>query len=282
MKTNIRKILCAVLVLVMLLSLSGCGVGSIFSITKTAKAMSKVESASVNISTDIDVEMLGTELPLSGSADVDFTVDPFRAEINLDLPEQLDNGSFDIPLYTEYIDGKQAVYYGAKLNDTVIWTANTTELEIPEGELKLDFKTALGMYIKLSDGFEKVGTEKYGSFDSTHYRGTIPEKVINEIVAQNGEGLTIGEVKLSTEDLAKMFGDMTIDFWIDNDSARIVGLSMDMTKATETALELVSGDIPTAQLLSIKKWTISISFTDFNHIDVIEIPEEARAALKSK
>jgi len=278
---TIKKLVCLVMVLAMLLVLTGCGLGAAITAAKTARAMSKIESFSAELTVDLECTALGVAVPAVLTAPVNCTVGPFMLEAD----SEIEMSGTSLPLLKIYMekDGSLLNLYlgsdaGASLGIPTIWTAQQTKLS---GDVKLDVKTVMGIYMALSDSFEAAGTETVGSFTAQRYDGTLPRALVSKLFEGSG-GMSFGNVTVSEDELIDALSDTAVSFWLDTDSSRLVKLEADLSGfADKLSLGMIS-QLPVDVELSIEKAVVSFTMEDFDCVDNIVIPEDAKAALESK
>lgn len=280
-KFKLKKLICLALVLVMLLSLSGCGLGSAITAAKAARAMSKLKSVSGELVLDLQLSAYGMEIPAKLSAPVDFVTEPFalQADTQLELMGQ------SVPAFRVFMEKDDAylkLYLGtstaALFGGTEVWTAQQTQLG---DQKKLSVSTIMGAYTALSDSFSEAGLESVGDFNATRYDGVLSEKLVSRFFKGSG-GLTVSGVKFTEEQLIDAFVDTSVSFWLDNDSHCLVKFQVELSRSTDMLfLGLISDALDMESEAGVDKAVLSFTVSDFDSVDKIIIPDEAKAALES-
>lgn len=277
-KSSIKNLLCLLLVLCMLLSLSGCGLGSAITAAKAARAMSKLESVSGELVLDLELSAYGMEIPAKLSAPVDFVTEPFA----LQSDTQLELMGSVIPAFKvlmEKDDTYLKLYLGVGTEGAEAWSAQQTQLK---SQKKLSVSTIMGVYSALSDCFHEAGSESVGDFTATRYDGVLSEKLVSRFFKGSG-GLTVSGVKFTEEQLVAAFADTSVSFWLDSDSHCLVKFQVELSRSADMLLlGLVSDVLDMDAGAGVDKAILSFTVSEFDSVDEISIPDEAKAALESK
>lgn len=277
-----KRILCLLLVLCLLLSLSGCGIGSAITAAKVAKAVSKLQSVSGDMTLDLELSAYSMEIPAVLSSPVDFIMSPFA----LQADSQLEIAGKTVPVLKVLMekDGKtMGIYLGATastlLGSQEVWTASRVPLKSGS---KLSAKTVLTLYMALSDSFSQTGTEAVGGYTASRYDGTLPEKLVSEFFKGSG-GMTVYGVEFSEEQLIQAFSNTPVSFWLDSESFRPVKFEADLSRSADILFLGILSQLVNMELeAGINKAVLSFTVSDFDSVDEIVIPQEAKDALENK
>ena len=281
-KSLLKRLLCLALATVMLLSLSGCGLGSAITAAKAARAMSKLESVSGELKLDLELSAYGMEIPAALIAPLDFTVEPFALQADSRL-ELMGNSIPAFRIFMEKEESLLKLYLGtvttSLLGSTEVWTAQQTQVK---SQKKLSVSTIMGVYAALADSFSEKGTESVGSFTATRYDGVLSEKLVARFFKDSG-GFTVSGVEFTEEQLIAAFADTPVSFWLDNDSYCLVKLQVDIGGSADMLLSgLISDAFAAEPDTGVDEAVLSFTVNSFDSVDAIIIPDEAKAALENK
>lgn len=279
MSKRTKRLLCLLLVLCMLPVLSGCGLGTALTAAKTARAMSKLESFEGELSAELQADIMGVSTPLELSVPVKCVISPLQFEASLDF--ELLGLPFSFRFLGEKEDDILTMYLGMDASglseQAVMWSASQSAVK---GGAKLDVKTVMGAYLALSDCFEEKGTETLAGFECTLYEGVLTRKVVEKFFEGSG-GFNSGNVSLTEAELIDALSDTPVSFWLEKAGSRVIGLRADLSDlAALIAEEALKDSLPVS--LGVSEAVFSFTFTDFDCVDEIVIPDEARAALEKK
>ena len=279
-KFGFKRLLCLLLALAMLMSLSACGLGSAITAAKVARAMSKLESVSGDMELELELSAYSLKIPATLSAPVDFIISPFA----LHADTQIEISGQSVPvlkIYAEKADKKLNLYLGATANSLLgskeVWTASQSTLK---DSPKFGVKTILAIYSALVDSFSEAGTEKLGRYNTVRYEGVLPEALVEKFFEGSG-GMTVSDVKFSESELIDAFSDTPVSFWLDSDTHCIVKLEMDLSRSADILfLGILSQALGTELDAGIDKAVMSFTVSSFDTVDEIVIPQEAKDALE--
>lgn len=141
-----------------------------------------------------------------------------------------------------------------------------------------DSTASMATYLEAIQNFEKTATEDVAGVKADKYEGVITEDYFQTILEESGVGEQLGLDGADAETIKQLFegiGEMPIAIWVDSERLLPVKYDFDMT-AMMTAMMDNMGASEAG--FSIDKVTMSMTFTGFDNVDKIEIPEEARNA----
>lgn len=266
---TLKRLLCAVLVLALALSLSGCSFSSALTAMKSVKAVSKLESFSCDISLDTEVTDYG--LPVSASA----SLKCIREPVQLEMQSSVSLADSSVPYISLYLQSEPV----PRLIMGLAGAWDVQELkEAPE--IKLDLAQTLGLCTKLADSFSEAGTEKVGSYTARRYDGSLTEDFVSLLMGDSDSEIDFGGTAVTTEQLHDALVGMNISLWIDEESFCPVKLQIDLGSF---ANDIVSGAL--SQLMGgieigINKAFFTVEVTGLNNVNKIDIPAEALEAIK--
>ena len=161
--------------------------------------------------------------------------------------------------------------------DAVNWTA----MSMDAGGLgQLSAAEGLEFYLRCASAFEKVGEEEVRGATASRYDGEIPADMLAEALERSGaysmvEGLGVSED--STEGLTSGMG---LSIYLDNETGLPVRYDIDMTDLMREMMEATLAAVGAGDAMSweIGEASVSVTLSEFNGIDAIEIPDAARGA----
>ena len=106
----------------------------------------------------------------------------------------------------------------------------------------------------------------------------ITEEYFRDILEESGVGEQLGLDGADAETLKQLFegiGEMPIAIWVDGERLLPVKYDFDMTDMMSSMMENMGA---AEEGLSIEKVTVSMTFTGYDNVDKIDIPQEARDA----
>lgn len=141
-----------------------------------------------------------------------------------------------------------------------------------------DSTASMATYLEAIQNFKKVDTEDVAGVKADKYEGVITEEYFQKILDESGVGEQLGLDGADAETLKQLFegiGEMPIAIWVDGERLLPVKYDFDMTEMMSSMME----NMGAAEAgLSIDKVTVSMTFTGYDNVDKIDIPQEARDA----
>lgn len=300
----VKRVLAVVLVLVLVLSLSGCTAFE----TKMAKASSKMKKvdnlrADVGMVVDLDMTMLGQSImdmdfDITGTFDIDKKNLVAKGFLNLDMMGE----ETAVLLYIEK-DGDVVRTYTSNDNGQN-WVVKETQPD-PEnpgdlfslfdvgGITDLD-KEKLAQLTRIAETFEETGTSLVRGSEATLYTGQLSlddlqdRSVLTELLNQLNDSMGTA---LTEADLAAM-GKLPVTIGIDNKTGMITKIELDMTDMIQSVAGIAM-DIYMAQVLKeqglegmdlsamgvkmkVNECTLEADLYDFDAVGDVVIPNEVR------
>lgn len=277
---KLKKAAALLLAAALMLSLSACGSFE----TKMAKAtakMSELESCHMDMDMQLNMAMsvMGQDLDLdvSGICSIDEQQEPLRMKMDMDVSTM--GFSQRLLFYMEKSGDDFTTYISPDGGDS--WIKETVEAEdMPE---QTDKGNSLMLFADCAASFKKAGTETVLGSDATRYDGELTGEDIEKALELSGAEETLSE-SLEMDDISQL-GSMPCSIWIDNRSGMIVRCDMDATLLMQSLMTAVMDkalDTPETQgvdvEMEINTVTVSMVLSQFDRVDEIEIPAEARAA----
>ena len=279
-----RKIFVAAAAAVMTFSAAGCGGGS--SVMETAaveelltlsqETMATVESMAAEITMVMDMAMGEEAIETTTVANILTKQDPMQMQMDMYVVMEDGSEAQQMMMYAEEAEGKLRTYmYSA---DT--WYAQTMEI----GDLgQYDAEASMELYLNNIESFTATAEEDINGTKTTRIEGIIARDAMEEAIQNSGVADSAASLGVTEEQMQKMYadmGDLPIVLWIDAEGY-VLKYEMDMTemmqKIMDTAMGAV-GETETEPSVSITKTSISMICSDFNNVEEIVIPAEAKSA----
>lgn len=279
-----RKIFVAAAAAVMTFSAAGCGGGS--SVMETAaveelltlsqETMATVESMAAEITMEMDMAMGEEAIETTTVANILTKQDPMQMQMDMYVVMEDGSEAQQMMMYAEEAEGKLRTYmYSA---DT--WYAQTMEI----GDLgQYDAEASMELYLNNIESFTATAEEDINGTKTTRIEGIIARDAMEEAIQNSGVADSAASLGVTEEQMQKMYadmGDLPIVLWIDAEGY-VLKYEMDMTemmqKIMDTAMGAV-GEMETEPSVSITKTSISMICSDFNNVEEIVIPAEAKSA----
>ncbi len=276
MKKN-SKFLAMALIICLTASFSACGEKNMGDADVMKAAMENMEAlTSLTAETSMDMVMSMDDEIMSMTSEMTQKVinEPLAMEMIMDMVMQIGGESqkMQSKVYAE-ADGDNLVTYTQMDGD---WYKMTQ----PGLEAMKDYDSTASMatYLEAIQNFKKVDTEEVAGVKADKYEGVITEEYFQKILDESGVGEQLGLDGADAETLKQLFegiGEMPIAIWVDGERLLPVKYDFDMTDMMSSMME----NMGAAEAgLSIDKVTVSMTFTGYDNVDKIDIPQEARDA----
>lgn len=236
-----RKSKWLVALLVSVVALTGCG--------KTEKAEDVINTAgqkmedlsnyAMKIEMNIGVKASGLEMTVPMT--IDAKIDVKSETVQMDMTIEMMGMKMSTEGYIQTEDGKTTTYTKEMMGDT--WTKEYS-----------DDKTGFNDVAMIADNFTKIEKKKSNDKSANCYKATISKDKMNSLLAAMGtdnmEGYSIEK-------------DVVIDVYVDKKSNYITKMVMDLKDVMKADEEV-----------EITAATITITFSDFDQVETVTIPEE--------
>jgi len=267
---KVKKLLALALALVLMLSLTGCtgfGVG----MAKAAKKMSACKSMrmDLDIQSEMKVGLMGdtTDLDVRITGTADITRNPMVMKLVLDTTMM--DEPVQILCYCETAADGGTVYFSLDEGNT--WLRTSVELDglNPEDASK----PSITELAKLASDFKKTGVQTIKGADATVYAGTL-----------RGEDLTHLAENADVDEHVQFAGDIPVTIALGKKSGMISMIDMDMTEVVRGIVTALMEEDDGASSdffkldVQVEKCTVNCILYDYDAVDQIVIPPEARSA----
>ena len=275
MKQGKRIISVVIILTILLLCLSACGVTKEKLLVQVGKNM--LAAKSYTMQTVMDVEMggdvLGTKVAANIKVDMntDVNTTPFvghgKGGMSIEVMGQ--SQQVDMELYEEVVENELTVYAQVGTSD---WQKQSTELE--EDDFKM---LGLGGLAKFNELFElEDETVTMNGEECYKIKGQIDGETLQEIV-----DLAIGNGGQANELLSGIDWNgrqVPAEIYIGKKGKHLVKMSFDMIGVMDAALESTMGEF--SGLLKCEKCILEISLSNVNKVEQIVIPSDVKTNAK--
>lgn len=305
MKTRIRTIFAALLIVVLLAgcNLAGLGKPSVVSLTRDAmKNLNKVESAEVKIKTDGDISAvyetlnIGMNITLDTDADMEMTKDPQRSKgtVNLTVGAVGQEQTVKGRLYTDRTDTDKITYIKWENGDWMKKTSPVKQAEAEENASKGitmpdSVMQAVGLLKYLSDGSLtaelKEETVQVNDKEAYQISSVISGDLLRQLI-ENGT-INLGEIDLKTEEIDWANVSVPAELYIYKESKLPARITLDCTAIGSQVVGNMLKDeleqLPFGKIrVDVNRFLVDISIDRYNEIEAIEIPVETAGAVESE
>lgn len=230
-----------VALLVSVVALTGCGKteNAADVMNKAGEKMKGLSNYAMKMEMEIGVKASGLEMTVPMTIDAKIDTKSETAKMNMSI--EMMGMKISTEGYTQTEDGKTTTYTKEMMGDT--WTKEYS-----------DDKTGYDEFTMIADTFSKIEKKKSNDKSANCYKATISKEKMDSLFATMGndsmEGYTIEK-------------DVVIDVYVDKKSNYITKMVMDLKDAMKVEDEV-----------EITAATITITFSDFDQVGTITIPEE--------
>lgn len=276
MKKTPARILAVAIAILLALSLSACGDSFESAMTRAVSEMQDVESLHMDMVMGIDMSLSADgqtlEMPISMDMSMDTINEPLtaRATMNMNVMQQ--------PVSVEYYVERSGESYMMYANmDGGGWEAAAVD----ETELG-QFSAVEGVefYLQCASAFEKVGEEEVRGATASRYDGEIPADMLSEAIERSGAYDMFESLGVSGESTDGLTSGMGLSIYLDNETGLPVRYVIDMTDLMREMMDTTLSAVGAGDAMSweVGEASVSVTLSDFNGIDAIEIPDYARGA----
>ncbi len=285
MKANLIKLLSAGIVLTLALTLAACDSASVTpeeAMNKAQEAMNDVSSMHYTMDMDVGMSADDESFEIKSTAEADCIVDPMTLgmDMHMSMAGLLD---IDMKMYMVQDGADYTVYTGMDDGDgNITWTQDT--MEDLDALAQYDAQKNMEIYLENGTNFTEAGTEEINGVSATRYDGVITGDSIQAVIESSGVLDQLASLGLDgLEDMYQDLGDLPVSIWIDPDTSLPVKYEMDMTAMMQGMMDklMTSMDEASDVGLTIDKCAVVLVYSDYNGIDVIDIPQEALDASSS-
>lgn len=269
------RILSLALAALLALALPACGQESFESaMARAISAMQEVTSQHTDMIMSVDMTLTAAgesvEMPISTSVSMDSVNEPLAAHAVMDTV------AMGQPSRMEYYVEQSGESYAAYMStDAVNWTA----MSLDAGGLgQLSAAEGLEFYLRCASAFEKAGEEEVRGAAASRYDGEIPADMMAEALERSGAYSMFEMLGIDSGSAPQLTSGMGLSIWLDDETGLPVAYEIDMAALMDELMEKAFAAVDMELDVAIDEAYVYVTLSDFNGIDAIEIPDEARGA----
>lgn len=268
---------------------TGCSTPTAEELIKETNAnISKISSFEANAKLDLDMNMSmsGTEIPFATTFDLNIkaTTKPSVIHMAGNMSMNLFGGSnkTDMESYVT-VDGKDIITY-TKESDGSSWSKTISEgEESPSSDI---LSMLSGVTVSDAKYTLEETKEKINDADVYLLKATLNYDQVKSILGSSLFKDSAITNELTSENYDYSNFKPSVEIYIYKDSKLPAKVTLDMAKALENMMNTVSGATAdeassTQSSVSAKKFNISLTFSNFNKVDAITIPESVLSSAES-
>lgn len=240
------------------------------SFQQTMQAESMHEDMTMLISLEMQVSGISMNMDVTTEAHADIQTDPLV--LRMDASTSMLGISQQYLAYMETVGDEVRLYISSDNGKT--WQRSS---ELPVSIPGLNEKGfRLPEQWNLKD-LSEIGTEDVNGSPATVYTGYFPKEMFMENNALT-EDLPMS-LPMDMQNVLDKLEDIPATLWIDKETGRLVQYRMDLAAALRIVLDYVmqtQGDDLDGLTYSVQSATIDCTFSQFNEIPPIEIPDAAK------
>lgn len=272
-----KKLIAIGMALTLITGLTACGGGGSNDVMKDAeKAIENVKSLSYDMDMDMNMTIGDQKMETSTTGKIDCISDPLTMKMDMDMNMGA-QGSAKVTMYAEKADDKYIMYMSP---DGTNWMKQTlgdaAQIE------QYNAQNSMKLYLEGMENFKETATEKVNGSDAVKYEGVISKEAMGDVMAASGAGKQLTQLGMTEDEIDAMYkdlGQLPVAVWIDKESSLPVKYEMDMTQIMQQMMtKMLEAKAQETQGVTFKvdKMFISMTLSNFNKVDKIEIPEAAK------
>ncbi len=304
---KMKKLLAIVLAVLMLASLSGCGMSDL-PILKAVMAFSQLNSFHVEpegeLGVSVNIPDFGMDMDFSLSAEggIDYCADPLQ--FSADLRAQYLDENLNLLVFGEDRGGSFVIEYsldgGATWEETTVGKTQDILSAMPDtSEFGISDILALGKQLgDVFSGFTKAGQEHVNGRAAQRYDGVVSLRALTKS-AEAKESFYAGMAEAMDMDAAELaehldlsaLADLKLSLWLDAADSRLVKVQLDMSDlmhslfssglfdsilAAETGLEGLD------LTLDVSAMRLALTFSNFDGVGTISRPTRGAGPLPAE
>lgn len=269
-----------ILIVVLALALTGCGGGTTSDadnhLIASAQAMANVDSYAADMIMDMTMSSQGFTMDMSMTSKIKCIIKPkllMSMDAAMTMPLFGDEPMQSL-VYVEQTDTGLVVYN----NENGTWAKSELPMENMEQYMNQSPAEMLALYEENVISTKSLGSEAVNGQDCYKINITISPEAALALMQKMGNtdmlGMTEEDLAASQELLAAG-GDLTSTLWINKSDNMLLKQSMDMSQFMTNILKASAGDDQDVDDITM---TLSIEYHDYNAVDGIVIPDEAKNA----
>ncbi len=241
-------------------------------------SLMSLKSLSYDMSMDMQFKVMGSQMEMYTEASADCIVDPMSMYMNINIA--MEGIDVEAQMYVFQKDGVYEVYSNMPASGEDGWYKQ--ELVDIKEFAQYDVQSSMELYLNSIDDFKKTGAETVDGVSTVKYEGIISEDAISEVLEVSGAMEQFGALGLQEDEIDEVFndlGELPIKIWLNEENYMPVKYEMDMTELMQQLMNNLLGEENTAAIeVVIDKMQVSLKLYNFDSVDTIELPSEAKDA----
>lgn len=279
-RLKIKKMLAAGVAVLMVMGFAACGEDTEGDVIKTAqKELAKIKSMNYDLIVDMNMSAAGQSMESVTKGKISFISEPMTMKMDMNVDEG-DQGAYQMLMYAEQSDKEYIMYMSADNGENWIKQIADDAAALQQ----YDAQASMELYLSSVDSFKEAGVESINGSDAVRYDGIISKEAMSEVMGASGASMQLEQYGITGDAVTAMYremGELPVSVWIDKESTLPVKYEMDMTAVMQkmmTSLMESMGAGPGTGGLTVDKMFLSMIVSDFDKVETIVIPEEAKNA----
>ncbi len=245
-------------------------------LTLSQKNMAALESMEARMTMEMDMSMGEETAETTTTAKILTQKNPLRMQ--MDISATLEDGTTaqSMQMYAEEEDGKLRTYVLAGST----WYSQTMEMS---ALAQYNAEENVALYLSSLADFSATAKEEVSKNETIRIEGVLKKDVLQEVLAESGITESAAAMGVTEEQLATLLesvDSLPLTLWITEDGY-VLKYEMDLTavmqKIMDKAME-AAGSTEASSAVKVEKTTISMLCGQFNAVEEITIPDEAKSA----
>ncbi|MCI8285610.1 MAG: hypothetical protein HFE90_10175 [Firmicutes bacterium] len=277
----VKKFICGTLISAMIIGLTACGSGGANAedaLKQAQEAMASIKSLSYDMEMDVEMSAQGKEVKMDTETKADYIVDPMQMKLELDMDVE-GQSSMKSSIYVVQENGQYTVCTGTDLGSGSMHWSKQSVADISI-YAQYNAKEKFELYLSSIDNLKEKDSEKVDDKDAVRYEGMIAKDSLVKVLGSSGafsSFQTLGITESHIESVLDDLGDLSINIWLDKKDNMPLKYEIDITEIMEKLIDSIMGESNQQDGFKISKITESVTISDTNSIEKIEIPAEAQA-----
>lgn len=272
---RVKPALCA-LVALCLLCLSACGRSGDRGLAGAQEKLSGVGSLSCSVETDMGLSLAGESFNIKSSCRIDYTSEP--EAVRLQVSTGTDGSSAGGYSYTAWAASSGGVC-SAYINLSGGWLRQ--DLPGTDALSRYDIRLVSERWLRGAVNVTDAGEEELDGQQARRYDCSVSAKAVENIMTASGAYEALSVLDLSdaaARDILSGLGEIPMSVWVGEQGLPLryeLDLTGVMGALMDSVAEALGEDYPA---MTVGSLTVSLSLSDFDAVEAIEIPAEALGA----
>lgn len=286
-----RKMRFLPVMLIIMMLVAGCGenkkaatVSPEEMVQASYAAMAEMKSYSMDLDMKMTMDMgdLG-KMDMTMLSQADVIMDPVTLKMESETTVSADGQTQNMPM-TQYIvtTDTGVVLYQNMLGQ---WYQMAVDDPALVEAMQMDPADSMKVYTENMEKVELLGEENVGDRACSKIEVTLAEGAFDEVLgsfAGGTSGALDDQTLAAAKDMLAEMGGMKMVLWIDKENNQLLKESVDMSEVIGKvmAASLKSAGVSDEELAQLKECTMTmeITYKDYNNVQEIVVPEEAKTA----